>query len=160
MERLWAPWRMSYILNSRQPGCFMCDLLQAEQDEKNMVLKRGETCALLLNRYPYNNGHLMAAPYRHVGDFAGMTPAERCEMTELAGLACSILRKTHQPDGFNIGINIGAAAGAGLVDHVHMHVVPRWEGDTNFLAVLGGVKVIPQPLDELWRQLREALKSL
>lgn len=159
MERLWAPWRMSYILNSRQPGCFMCDLLQADRDAENMILKRGETGALLLNRYPYNNGHLMAATYRHVSDLAAMNPAERAEMTELAALACTLLRKTHRPDGFNIGINIGAASGAGLVDHVHMHIVPRWEGDTNFMAVLGGVKVIPQPLDELWHQLCDALNS-
>lgn len=159
MERLWAPWRMTYILNSRRSGCFLCELFQSDQDEQNMILKRGETCALLLNRYPYNNGHLLAATYRHVGDLVDMNVAERSEMTELAALGCSLLRKTHRPDGFNIGINIGTASGAGLRDHVHMHVVPRWEGDTNFMSVLAEVKVIPQPLDELWNQLSNELKS-
>ena len=157
MKRIWAPWRMKYILNSRQPGCFLCDIFQGNRDNENLVLKRGKRTALLLNKYPYNNGHLMVAPYRHINSLEAMQPGESAEMMKMAALACAALRKSLKPDGFNIGLNIGAAAGAGLKDHVHLHIVPRWEGDTNFMPILGEVKIIPQPLDELWRQLRKVL---
>lgn len=154
MKRLWAPWRMAYILSSREKGCFLCDIIQGNADRKNLVLRRGEFCALVLNRYPYNNGHLMVAPYRHVDNLGVMSDGERSELLALAAAACAALKKAMRPDGFNIGLNLGVSAGAGLKDHLHLHIVPRWEGDTNFMPVIAGVKVIPQSLDALWRQLR------
>lgn len=160
MKRIWAPWRMKYILDSRKKGCFLCDICRnPRHDRQNLVLRRGKTGFLLLNRYPYNNGHLMVAPFRHTSSLENLGSAEMAEMMEMAALACKIIRKAMKPDGFNIGFNIGAAAGAGLKDHVHMHIVPRWEGDTNFLPVLGEVKIIPQSLGELRRRLVETLNS-
>jgi len=150
---------MKYILKCRQKGCFLCDICRDERDKGNFVLQRGEFCLLLLNRYPYNNGHLMVAPYRHVAVLEDLNEKESAEMMKLAAVACRALRKCLKPDGFNLGLNIGAAAGAGLKDHLHLHIVPRWQGDTNFMPVLGEVKIIPQPLDELWRKLRKELKS-
>ena len=160
MKRIWAPWRMAYILQSQQKGCFLCDICRAKTDRRNLVLKRGESNFLLLNRYPYNNGHLLVAPYRHVDRLEAMTPAEMAEMMDLAALACKAMRKSMRPDGFNIGLNIGKAAGAGLKDHVHLHIVPRWEGDTNFMPVLGETKVLSNDLRQTYIQLREAIKKL
>lgn len=157
MKRIWAPWRMKYILSSRQKGCFLCDICQDKKDKWNLVLKRGKSNFLLLNKYPYNNGHLMIAPYKHVDSLESMDEQEMTEMMQLASMACKALGKSLHPDGFNLGLNIGTAAGAGLKDHIHLHIVPRWEGDTNFMPVLGEVKIIPQPLDTLWRQLKKAL---
>ena len=159
MKRIWAPWRMEYIVNSRKQGCFLCDIIKAKKDGQNLVLARGKLSFLLLNRYPYNNGHLMIAPYRHVDSLESLNAGEMDEMMEMASTACKALRKSLHPDGFNLGLNIGKAAGAGLKDHIHLHIVPRWEGDTNFMPVLGEVKIIPQPLDELWRQLKKALSN-
>jgi len=135
----------------------LCDISNTDRDKCNFVLKRGKFSLLLLNRYPYNNGHLMVAPYRHVDRLESLNERELCEMMDFSSLACKALRKCLKPDGFNLGLNIGAAAGAGLKDHLHLHIVPRWEGDTNFMPVLGEVKIIPQPLSELWRKLRKAL---
>lgn len=159
MQRIWAPWRMDYILNTRQPGCFLCDILQGNADSANLVLKRGRCCALLMNRYPYNNGHLMVTPYRHVDSIETMNAEEHAEMMGLAALACEWLRQVIAPDGFNIGINQGAAAGAGLKEHIHLHIVPRWNNDTNFMPVLAEVKVIPQALGELWEQLKAVISA-
>ena len=157
MKRLWAPWRMEYILQSRETGCFLCDIIQGSEDDKNLVLRRGESCALLMNRYPYNNGHLMVVPYRHVDSLEAMNDTERSEMLSMASGACGALKQAIHPDGFNLGINLGTTAGAGLKDHIHLHIVPRWEGDTNFMAVMAEVKVIPQSLEALWRQLRDVM---
>ena len=157
MKRIWAPWRMKYILKSQKKGCFLCDICRSNKDKMNLVLKRGKLNFLLLNRYPYNNGHLLVTPYRHVDSLEQMIADEMAEMMEMASMACKTLRKSLHPDGFNIGLNIGKAAGAGLKDHVHLHIVPRWEGDTNFMPVLGEVKIIPQPLDKLWQQLKNVL---
>jgi ATP adenylyltransferase len=157
MKRIWAPWRMEYILKSRKKGCFLCNILKARNDKRNLVLKRGEYSFLLLNRYPYNNGHLMVTPYRHASSIESLNGKELGEMMELCSLACKALRKSLKPDGFNIGLNIGTTAGAGLKDHIHLHIVPRWEGDTNFMPVLGEVKIIPQMLGELWRKMKKEL---
>ena len=154
-QRLWAPWRMEFIRAPKEEGCFLCRILRdgKEKDPANLVVRRGENCLLLLNRYPYNGGHLMAAPVRHVGTLGELTEAERREMMDLACLAERLLDKVLRPHGYNVGINQGAAAGAGLKDHLHMHVVPRWEGDTNFMPVLGNVRVMPQALDETYAAL-------
>ena len=155
MNQLWAPWRIDYILSPKDQGCFLCTILaQAQdQDRANLVVHRGRTCSVVLNRYPYIGGHLMVAPYRHVDSLPGMTAEERAEMMELASRCVEILKTTMNPQGFNVGINLGAPAGAGLKDHIHVHVVPRWVGDTNFMPVLGSTTVIPQALEDLYDAL-------
>lgn len=160
MEYLWAPWRMEYILEDKHPGCFLCDIVHGSDDRRNLVLLRGEHCLLVMNRYPYNNGHLMAAPYRHVDSLEAMSEAELLDMLRLASTGCTALRRAVHAGGFNVGFNLGAAAGAGLKDHVHAHIVPRWEGDTNFMPVISDVKVIPQSLDESWRNISEVMGTL
>ncbi len=160
MQRLWAPWRMEYISGLRQAGCFLCEAFQSDRDEEHLIVRRGETCALIMNRYPYNNGHLMVAPYRHVAALADMQPAELTELMEMAAMASRLLTRVINAQGFNFGVNQGAAAGAGLKDHLHLHVVPRWDGDTNFMPVLAEVKVVPQPLTELFALLCKDLCAL
>ena len=150
---------MEYILRTKQPGCFLCEAFQGEEDRDNLVLFRGNTCAVIMNRYPYNNGHLMVAPYRHIASLDEQSDEENAETMELARRCTVVLREAMNPGGFNIGMNIGAAAGAGLKEHLHLHVVPRWEGDTNFMPVTAGTKVIPQDLYELGDQLKRALKK-
>jgi ATP adenylyltransferase len=156
MDTLWAPWRMEYILSAKQDGCFMCDLIAADQDRENLILRRGEHALILLNRYPYNNAHLMVAPYRHVADLADLTDAESLEVMQLTQFALRQLRATVAPHGFNVGVNLGKAAGAGLEEHVHLHVVPRWNGDTNFMPLLAETRVMPQALLKLYDQLLPA----
>lgn len=148
---LWAPWRMEFIRAPKEPECFLCRILREgpERDAENLVIRRGAGCLMLLNRYPYNSGHLLIAPCRHEGALGELTTAERGEMLDLACLGERLLERVAHPQGFNVGINQGAAAGAGLQDHLHLHVVPRWEGDTNFMPVLGGVRVMPQALEEM-----------
>jgi ATP adenylyltransferase len=160
MKRIWAPWRMEYIRNHEPGGCFLCDIIESKDDGENLVLKRADLCFAVMNRYPYNNGHLMIAPYRHADTLDAMTPEERAEMTELTNQAIRALTAAVHPHGFNIGLNIGEAAGAGLKDHIHQHIVPRWSGDTNFMPVLGETRVIPQALKELRDELEEAWKNL
>ncbi len=158
-QQLWAPWRMEFIRGPKEEGCFLCRILREgpERDAENLVVRHGRACILLLNRYPYTGGHLMVAPRRHVGTLGELLPGERQEMLEMACQAERLLERVLHPHGFNFGINQGAAAGAGLKDHLHMHVVPRWEGDTNFMPVLGGVRVMPQALAEMHAALRGEL---
>jgi ATP adenylyltransferase len=158
-ERLWSPWRMEYIRRGEggeAKGCVFCDLPAADpgEDEANHLLARGEVSFVLLNAFPYNPGHLMAAPYRHVGDYLDLTPGELAEMTAFAGRAIRAMREDSGPHGFNLGMNLGQVAGAGIADHLHLHLVPRWGGDTNFMPVVGRTKVLPELLDETWRRLR------
>lgn len=150
---------MKYILGTREKDCFLCAMLEHSADAENLILKRGTTCFIVMNRYPYNNGHLMVCPLRHVDSLAAMTAEEQAEMMTLTSECVALLQKVMKPDGFNIGINLGTAAGAGLKDHIHMHIVPRWNGDTNFMPVLGETKVIPQALHELRDQLASALQA-
>ncbi len=158
MDRLWAPWRMGYILSTKVQGCFLCDAVHSGADEVNLVLKRGEYVFMIINKYPYNNGHVMIAPYRHVATLEEMDEQERSEMLNMSAFACERIRKSMKAQGFNVGLNIGEAAGAGLKEHIHLHIVPRWVGDTNFMPVLAEVKVIPQDLKSLWAQLISAFK--
>ena len=156
---LWAPWRLDYIRSVSGDGknCFLCDLALAPQlDQRNLVVARTPDCMLLMNRYPYVNGHLLIAPYRHVPDLTELSVAERTASMELTAHAQKILQIAMNPQGFNIGINIGRCAGAGVVGHVHIHVVPRWSGDINFMTVVGQVRVIPQAVEEAFRQLSKA----
>lgn len=156
---MWAPWRMAYFRAPKEKGCFLCRIIQEgpENAAGNLVLHRGETCLLLMNRYPYNVGHLMVAPLRHAGVLAALAPEEMRDMMAMACLGERLLERVAQPHGFNLGINQGSAAGAGLKDHLHLHVVPRWDGDTNFMPVLGRTRVMPQALDELYAGLKAAL---
>src|SRR5918999_2869420 len=158
---LWAPWRPEYIQQADElEGCVFC--LEAADDlpaEESLVVRRGEVAIALLNKYPYSSGHLMAAPVRHVGAFAELTDAEVLEVHALARAALDALGRTYGPDGFNLGWNLGRVAGAGIADHVHLHVVPRWARDTNFIPVLGDTKVIPEFLLETRDRLREAWGS-
>ncbi len=162
MDNLWAPWRMAYIAPKTPASeeCIFCALPAAHRDEENHILYRGEHCFMMLNRYPYNPGHLMIAPYQHVSSIEKLESATLAEFMSQAQLALRGLRQTMQPDGFNLGINDGKVAGAGIADHVHMHVVPRWNGDTNFMPIIADVKVIPESLDNTYRQMKQALDAL
>ncbi len=154
MKHLWAPWRIDYIKATKTDGCFLCHYFAGHDDQSNLVLARGKTCAVVMNRYPYTGGHLMVCPYRHVSELTLLSPDENLEMMTWASRSVEILKKHMRPDGFNIGINIGEAGGAGLRDHLHLHVVPRWSGDTNFATVLGDIRIIPQALEALWVELQ------
>ena len=157
-ERLWSPWRMAYVRGGGDGGggCLFCDLpAQPEDaDEGNHLLARGRLTFVLLNAYPYNPGHLMVAPYRHVGDYLELTSEELAETMAFVGTAVRALRSDADAHGFNLGMNLGTVAGAGIADHVHMHLVPRWGGDTNFMPVVGQTKVLPELLSETWERLR------
>jgi ATP adenylyltransferase len=155
-RQLWAPWRLDYIKQAdEQPGCVFCTAA-AGDDEELLVLHRGATAFALLNRYPYASGHLMVAPFRHVGAFTELSAAEAAEIHELTVAALAALAEVFAPHGHNVGWNLGRVAGAGVVDHVHQHVVPRWGGDTNFMPVLADVKVLPEHLAETRRKLAAA----
>ena len=157
-QQMWAPWRMDFLRAPKEKGCFMCRIAgEPARDAENYVVKRDGTCLLLLNRYPYNGGHLLVAPLRHVASLGELEEAELLGMMRSAQLGERLLRRVAKPDAFNFGINQGAAAGAGLKDHLHLHVVPRWNGDMNFLPVFSGVRVVPQALDELHAALVAAL---
>ena len=156
MERLWAPWRLEYVGKAdEQEGCVFCRAAEAD-DETGLVVHRGSDSFALLNKFPYSSGHLMVAPYRHVGEFADVEDAEALEMHRLAAQGMGALAAVYGPQGYNVGWNLGRIAGAGVVDHVHLHLVPRWAGDTNFMPVLADVKVIPEHLVETRRRLAEA----
>jgi ATP adenylyltransferase len=155
-KQLWAPWRLEYISSAdEQDGCVFCDAAGVD-DEEALVVHRGRTAFVLLNKYPYASGHLMVAPLRHIGDFAELTDDEALELHRLAGQGMGALAQIYQPQGYNVGWNLGRIAGAGVVDHVHVHVVPRWAGDTNFMPVLADVKVLPEHLSGTRRRLADA----
>jgi ATP adenylyltransferase len=147
-KQLWAPWRLEYVQHADEVGgCVFCRAADGPDDEL-LVVHRGESAFVLLNRFPYASGHVMVAPYRHVGEFGGLDDAESLESHRLAAQAMEALAAVFSPDGYNVGWNLGRVAGAGIVDHVHLHVVPRWSGDTNFMPVLADVKVLPEHLTE------------
>jgi ATP adenylyltransferase len=147
MERLWAPWRMSYIGGPRPEGCVLC-AQAAKSDEEALIVHRGERCYAVLNLYPYGSGHLMIVPFRHVAVPADLDAGERTELWELLAQALDALESGLGAQGHNVGFNLGTAAGAGIEDHLHLHVVPRWSGDVNFMPVLADVRVMPQALSE------------
>jgi len=154
MNRMWSPWRMEYILQEKKEGCVFCDTVHQDEDSDNLILVRGEHSFIIMNRYPYNNGHLMVAPYAHV-DSPTKLPAEALnEMQQMVNICLEVLKESMHPDGFNVGMNLGASAGAGIKDHIHMHVVPRWTGDTNFMPVLGDTRVIVEGLQECYCKLQ------
>lgn len=160
-ERLWAPWRLEYIekasKDSSEDGCIFVDLPNQADDKKNLILHRGNTAFVMLNAFPYTNGHLMVAPYKHTSDLSELSDEELLEVNQLVAKCLEWIKKAYGPDGFNIGVNLGKAAGAGIPDHIHWHIVPRWDGDTNFMTTVGEVRVLPQSLEESWERLRKAV---
>lgn len=159
MEIKWTPWRMAYIKGTKEEGCVLCRAAAEPDSSTSLVVYRGRLCYALLNLYPYNNGHLMIAPYLHVGDLADLDAETATEMIALAQRSVRALRRAMSPHGFNIGMNLGRVAGAGIADHVHLHVVPRWQGDNNFMAVVSGTKMIPELLEETCARLRRAFQE-
>jgi ATP adenylyltransferase len=158
-ERLWAPWRLDYIKGPKPDECIFCAGHGAGDDERSLVVRRGERCFVMLNAYPYANGHVMVAPYDHVPSVEDLEEPVLAELMALTQEAVRALREAYGPDGFNIGINQGKVAGAGVEDHVHQHVVPRWGGDTNFMPVIGSTRVLPQSLTDAYATLREAFAA-
>lgn len=154
MKHLWAPWRMEYILKEKNEGCIFCEIPEENRDEKNYILYRGEFCFVILNTYPYNNGHIMIAPYSHVKNLEELNKDTINELMSLCQKSIFILKEKMNPQGFNIGVNIGKVAGAGILEHVHLHIVPRWQGDTNFMPVILDTKVIPEYLSKTYYLLK------
>ncbi len=155
MENIWAPWRKEFILSKKEENCFFCTAIKDNQDRKNLVLYRGKECFCILNKYPYNSGHLMVAPKMHKDDLSKLSDSEMLELLTLTRDVKDILTKKLKPEGFNLGINFGKVAGAGVEDHIHLHLVPRWKGDTNFMPVIAETKVIPQSLEDLYLELKD-----
>ncbi|MGE0607360.1 MAG: HIT domain-containing protein [Pirellulales bacterium] len=175
-QQLWAPWRLGYVqgkepadredsgqpawLPESDPACFLCRDVAESRDRHNLLLHRGKHTLTVLNRFPYNNGHLLIAPRRHVARLDRLTDDEHLESMQVAAWLTTVLAQAINADGFNLGLNLGRVAGAGLPGHLHWHIVPRWNGDTNFMPVLAGIKVIPQSLDALWELLSSALATV
>lgn len=154
MNNIWAPWRAEYIVGAKPSGCIFCE---AGKSGDKLMITQGSTCLAIMNRFPYTAGHCMIAPLRHIGDLTDLNADESAEMADLCKKLIAALRHTMQPEGFNIGMNIGSAAGAGIADHLHLHIVPRWDGDTNFLPVIGDVHMISQHLETTLAKIKEAL---
>lgn len=160
MKQLWSPWRMEYILGPKPDACPFCLTHDPGEDDKKLVLYRGKTCFVIMNIHPYANGHLMVVPYRHIGDFCLLDREETGEAMDLLQACANILQRVMSPGGFNMGMNMGTAAGAGIREHCHFHLVPRWVGDSSFMAVLDEVRVIPQHIRSTYLELLPHFKSL
>ncbi|MDQ7819538.1 MAG: HIT domain-containing protein [Armatimonadota bacterium] len=160
MRQLWAPWRVEYIRQGTPGACIFCAAAEGSDDRAALVVARGRRCFVLLNRFPYNSGHVMVVPYRHCSRLADLEDAEATELIRYTDYSVRAAERALRPEGYNIGLNLGRAAGAGIEDHLHVHVVPRWVGDTNFMPVLGDVKVIPEHLEDTRRRLAEAFAAV
>ena len=154
MKQIWAPWRMEYIQMEKPQGCILCEKPGQDNDAVNYILYRGERNFVIMNTYPYNPGHLMIAPYRHIASLEELTDEERHEHFDVVSRSIRVLRQAFSPGGFNLGINIGKVAGAGIEDHVHTHIVPRWQGDNNYMPVIADVRVVPEALAETYQKLK------
>ncbi len=154
MERIWAPWRIKYIQMEKTEGCILCDKPKQNNDVSNYILHRGDKNFVILNSYPYNPGHLMIAPYRHIANLEELSDEELHEHFTIVSRSIKVLRQVFNPTGFNIGINMGKVAGAGIEKHIHTHVVPRWQGDTNFMPVISDVGVVPEALADTYGKIR------
>lgn len=160
MKHLWSPWRMTYIENSKnEEGCVFCNAQAQADSAKNLIAFRGKFSYVILNRFPYTSGHLMVIPFAHVATIEALDAATRAEMMELTSRCTTELRNIYKPHGFNVGINMGEAAGAGVLGHVHIHIVPRWAGDTNFMSTVGETRVLPESLEETYKRVREAFAA-
>lgn len=153
IQPIWAPWRIDYILSKKGPGCIFCDKPKEDRDRDNLILYRGNLCFVIMNLYPYNNGHLMVVPYRHVFSIVELNDEELLEIMKTVNLSVTALKEAFHPEGFNIGLNIGKVAGAGIEEHLHLHIIPRWVGDTHFMALLGEVRVIPEHVKSSYDRL-------
>ncbi len=153
MDTLWAPWRMVYVENNGSSGCIFCEASASRQDEKTLILYRGRSVFIQMNLYPYNPGHVIIAPYRHLGELQKLSADEQLDLIQEVTRSTTILREIMNADGFNLGMNLGKVAGAGVEHHLHLHVVPRWSGDTNFMPVIAETKVIPEALSATYRKL-------
>lgn len=160
MERIWAPWRMEFIAGEKEEDCLFCNRIQRDKDCEDLILERGKNSFTLLNKYPYSHGHLMVVPYCHTDDLGGLDAETSAELLSSLGQWMTIMRRDLKAQGFNVGINLGAAAGAGVQGHVHFHLVPRWVGDTNFMPALAETKVLPEHLNRTYERLRQAREEL
>lgn len=160
MKHLWSPWRMNYIEgNKKEEGCVFCNAQSKPDSAENLIAFRGKSAYVILNRYPYTSGHLMVIPFKHVGTIEELDSETRAEMMELTSRCTTELRQIYKPHGFNVGINMGEAAGAGVLGHVHIHIVPRWAGDTNFMSSVGETRVLPESLEQTYQRVREAFEA-
>lgn len=161
MDHLWSPWRMKYIQgNEKSSQCVFCAAPQQEDGHENLIIARGERAFVILNRFPYTSGHLMVVPYAHQPSLPQLDEATRSEMMELLNRGLLALQTVYKPEGFNLGANIGSVAGAGIAEHFHFHIVPRWAGDTNFMSTLAGTRVLPEALEDSFRRIREGWAAL
>jgi ATP adenylyltransferase len=161
MNHLWSPWRMSYILeNINDEGCVFCQVLEDVDGLENLIVYRGQSTYVILNRYPYTSGHLMVVPLLHCDSLEGLPTETRSEMMELISCCVQVLSSEYKAHGFNVGANLGGAAGAGIPQHLHFHIVPRWQGDTNYMSAIGGTRVVPEALEETYQRISNAWKNL
>jgi len=155
MKYLWSPWRMKYVENSKEEeGCVFCNAQAKEDSAQNLIAQRGKHAYVILNRYPYTSGHLMVIPFEHKPNLEELDSATRAEMVELISLCTTVLQAVYKPEGFNIGANIGEAGGAGVKEHVHFHIVPRWMGDTNFITTVSETRVLPESLEDTYKRVK------
>jgi len=159
MKHLFAPWRMEYIGGQKDEGCFLCNFPRKNRDDENLILFRGTNSFIIMNRFPYNPGHIMIAPYKHIDSIDKLDKDEIYEIIDLCNCSVKAIKECMRPDGFNIGMNLGKTAGAGVADHIHLHIVPRWDGDINFMPVLADTKVIPEALEKTYKKLKEAINK-
>jgi ATP adenylyltransferase len=161
MKHLWSPWRMKYIeANKKEEGCVFCNAQTKADNANNLIAFRGKHSFVILNLYPYTSGHLMVVPFSHIATLEELDSITRAEMMELTSQCMSVLRKTYKPQAFNMGANIGEAAGAGVPGHVHIHIVPRWGGDTNFMSTLGEIRVLPESIEDTYQRIREGFQLI
>ena len=159
MKSLWAPWRIEYIKGEKGDGCIFCEKPKEEANKNNLILYKGKTGFIIMNRYPYSNGHLMAVPYKHTSELSDLDSAERLELMDLTSMCIDILG-AFNAEGFNVGMNMGIAGGAGIDDHLHYHIVPRWSGDTNYMPIIADVKIMPEYLEDTYEALSDEIKNL
>ena len=160
MDYLWTPWRYNYVTNAEKiPGCIFCDALKAKDDEQVRIVFRGQRCFIILNTFPYTSGHVMVVPNAHVDELQKLPEDAAQEMMALSQRTEGVLRAIYRPDGVNLGMNIGKAAGAGVAGHIHMHVLPRWVADANFVSVVGETRILPEELDVTWKRMRRAFED-
>jgi ATP adenylyltransferase len=161
MDYLWTPWRYAYVASSeRSAGCIFCDAPKANDDAKMLIVHRGQHCFVILNAYPYTPGHVMVVPYAHLDELQKLPAEAATEMMALSQRMETVLRELYKPDGINLGMNIGKAAGAGIAGHIHMHVLPRWVADANFVSVIGETRILPEMLEVTWERMREAMARM